>query len=331
MIYRGLIVSIILSSILLAACGASQADPTSIPAEEVVHVRLPMGFIPNVQFAPFYVAVDQGFYRKWGIELEFDYSFETDGVSLVGADELQFALVSGEQVLLARDQGLPVVYVLAWYGEYPVGVVAKAEEGITMPEDLEGKRIGLPGLFGASYVGLRALLSAGGVEEADVTLESIGFNQVESLAADQQEAEVIYVANEPIQLQAQGYEVNVIRVADYVNLVSNGLITNEATLERNPDLVRRMVQATLSGIRFTIAHPEEAFEISKKYVEELEGADVDVQREVLETSIELYQQDPLGYSDPQAWKNMQAVLLEMGLIESPLDLEAAFTNEFIGE
>lgn len=324
--------AIVLISLVLSACAGAQAglqtEATQTQAP-LTHIRLPMGFIPNVQFAPFYAAVDQGYYQEAGIEIEFDYSFETDGLTLVGANELQFALVSGEQVLLARAQGLPVVYVMGWWQDYPVGVVAKAEEGINTPEDLAGKRVGLPGTFGASYVGLRALLSVAGLQESDITMDSIGFNQVEALVADQEDAVVIYVNNEPIQLRAQGYEVDVIRVADHMQLASNGLITNETTLAENPDLVASMVQATLRGVRYSIENPEEAFEISKKFVENLDQANQEIQMRVLEASIEFWKAEQVGHSDPAAWENMQNVLLEMGLLSQPLDLDAAYTNQFI--
>jgi NitT/TauT family transport system substrate-binding protein len=312
---------------LLAACNR-ESDLQQPEDSELTQVRLPMGYIPNVQYAPFYAAVQQGFFSEEGLEIEFDYSFETDGVALVAANELPFALVSGEQVLLARQQGLPVVFVANWYKDYPVGIVSKAEQNITHPSHLAGKRVGIPGLFGASYVGLRALLHAGGLDEEDIILESIGFNQVEALAADQIDAAVIYVTNEPIQLAAQGYEINVIPVADYALLASNGLITNETMLKENPDLVGRMVEATLRGIKFTSTHPEEAFEDSKNFVEGLAQSDQDVQRAVLAASVALYQLEPLGYSDPTAWENMGTLLLDMGLLTTSLDLETAYSNEF---
>jgi len=247
----------------------------------------------------------------------------------VGADELQFAVVSGEQVLLARAQGLPVVYVAAWYQQYPVAVVSKVEQGIAEPADLQGRKIGLPGLFGANYIGLAALLYSAGLSEQDVTLDSIGFNQVEALATGQEQAVSVYTANEPVQLKAQGYDLNEIRVSDHVQLASNGLLTNEKTIAQNPDLVRAMVAALLKGLADTIADPYEAYEISRKYVENLSQADEAIQKEVLTRSIELWRADRPGYSDPQAWQNMQDTLLQMGLLTELLDLDEAFTNRFV--
>ncbi len=292
-------------------------------------ITLSMGYRPDVQFAPLYVAAEKGYFRDAGIDVEFSHMDENQAAALVGANELQFAIVSGEQVLLARAQGLPIVYVAAWYQQYPVSVIAKSEQGILSPGDLRGKTIGLPGLYGANYIGLRALLHAGGLNEADVTLDSIGYTQVEALATDRDQAVVVYIANEPVKLRAEGYELTELRVADYVQLASNGLITNEKTIVGNPELVQRMVKAFLSGLEYTIDHPDEAYEICKGYVENLEQADQAIQKQVLATSIGLWKADRIGYSEPQAWENTQAVLLEMGLISKPLDLSKAFTNDFL--
>lgn len=313
----------VVAMLLITGCQATQ------PVSEMQTIRLPMGYIPNVQYAPFYVAVERGYFAEAGFDLQFDYSFETDGVALVGAGEVPFALVSGEQVLLARGQGLPVVYVTAWWQEYPIAVIAKAESGIEAPQDLRGKRIGLPGLFGANYIGLRALLDEFGIAESDVTLDSIGFNQVPALAEDQEDAVVGYLNNEPVQLEAQGYDVNVLLVADYVRLASNGILTNETMIAEHPEQVRAFVGAFLRGVADTLADPDAAYEICKEYVETLAQADEAVQREVLARSIEFWSAQPLGFSDAEAWENMQATLLDMGLLTVPLDVEAAYTNEFI--
>jgi NitT/TauT family transport system substrate-binding protein len=313
-------------AIALSACGSSTSTNE---AGALTKITLPMGYIPNIQYAPFYVAVEKGYFKDAGIEIEFDYKFETDGVALVGAGELPFAVVSGEQVLLARSKGLPVTYVAAWYQQYPVSVVAKSELGIVIPQDLKGKKIGLPGLFGANYVGLRALLNAAKLSESDVTLDTIGFNQVETMAAGQQDIVVGYTANEPIQLRARGIAVTELRVADYAQLAANGLLASEKVITENPELVRAFVGAFLKGLKDTLDNPDEAFTLSGKYIPNFSDLDATVQKQVLTTSIEQWQATRLGYSDPQAWENMQTVLLDMGLLTEKLDLSKAFTNEFI--
>jgi NitT/TauT family transport system substrate-binding protein len=221
---------------------------------------------------------------------------------------------------------------MAWYQDYPVGVTSLASAGIEKPQDLAGKRIGIPGLYGASYIGLKALLNAGGLDENSVSLDAIGFTQVESLVNDVDDAVVIYVSNEPVKLANEGYALNTLKVADYTSLVANGLLTSEQVIKDHPDRVRAMVRATLKGIQYTVDNPDQAFAISEKYVENLAALspqEKEVQRQVLAASIPLWSAPVLGYSDPVAWENMQALLLQMGLLSQPQDLESAYSNAFL--
>jgi NitT/TauT family transport system substrate-binding protein len=218
------------------------------------------------------------------------------------------------------------VFVLVWFQNYPNAVIIKAGAGIVEPADLAGRNVGIPGFFGASYVGYAGLLSANGLALEDVETTEIGFTQVEALLTDQVEAIVGYVNNEPIQLMAQGEEVNVIAVADYVDMVANGIVTNEATIAAEPELVAGFVRATLRGLADTLADPATAFEVSKSFVEGLE----DSRLNVLEASLDLWRAETLGLTDGQSWENTQAVLQQVGFLDGPVvDLEAAYSNHFV--
>ena len=313
-------------ALILSACTNSQGGND---AGIVRKIKLPMGYIPNIQYAPFYVAIDKGYFAEEGIEIEFDYSFETDGVALVGAGKLLFAVASGEQVLLARSQELPVVYTFAWYQKFPISIISAPELNINEPADLKGQNIGLPGLFGANYIGLEAILFSAGLTADDVTMDAIGFNQVEAFASGQTSIVVGYAANEPIVLASQDFAMTELRVADYVQLTANGIISSEMTIKNEPELVKSMARALAHGIADTIANPDEAYEISLKFVENLKDQDQTVQMQVLNTSIEFWTADKIGFSDPQAWENMNDLLVNMELIPAPIDLSKAFTNEFV--
>ena len=316
---------ILLIMIGLAACSGE----TDVPAEteaELEKLSLPMGYIADPQYAPYYVAAAKGYFAEAGYDIEFDYSFETDGMALVGANERPFAIVSGEQVILARAQELPVVYVLEWFQKFPIVIVSKAEAGIASPADLVDRNVGLPGFFGASYVGYVGLLNANGIEPTEVNATEIGFTQVEQLSNDNVEAVIGYANNEPLQLAGQGFDINVINVSDYIDMVANGIITNETMIAEQPERVEAFVGAVLRGLADTLADPEEAFTISEDYVEGLS----EERRPVLDASLPLWDAATLGETSPESWEQTQEVLLGMGFLDAPLaDLSAAYTNQFV--
>lgn len=341
-----LLVMVAISGLLLAGCSApatpvpaATTAPATVPtapgvssptAASLTPVTVAMGFVPNVQFAPFYVAMEKGYFADEGLDVTLDYGMENDIVQLVGTGKLQFAVASGDQVLLARAKELPVVYVATWYKRFPTALASLTLD-VSNPKSVEGHTVGLPGLFGANYIGWLALAQAAGIDQDKVKLESIGFNQVPVLVEKRVDAIVVYANNEPIQLEAQGYkDVKVADVSDYIDLVANGLITNETTMKEHPELVQGVVRGFLRGLQETIDHPDEAFDlVVKQYVPEAGGENVAIQRQVLEKTLEYWRANPLGESDPAAWKTSHDFMREAGLLDSDLDVSAAFTNRFV--
>jgi NitT/TauT family transport system substrate-binding protein len=184
---------------------ATPAEAVEAPAQtsnDLRQVRLGVGYIPDVQFAPFYVAQNKGYFADEGLEVEIEYGFENDFVALAAQGEREFAIASGDQVILARAQGLPITYVMKWYQRFPVALVAPADKNITQPSDLAGKKVGLPGFFGASFIGWKALIYAAQLDESAIKVEEIGFTQVAALQQGLVDAAMVYIANEPNQLRS---------------------------------------------------------------------------------------------------------------------------------
>jgi NitT/TauT family transport system substrate-binding protein len=234
-------------------------------------------FVPNIQFAPLYTAVEMGYFADEGVNLtSIEHLDEPDIANLIADNQYQFGMVSGEQVIMARSQGRKITFVYEWFQKYPVGIVTPVDTGINSVTDLKGRTVGIPGRFGASFSGLVALLSANDMTEDDIRLETIGYTAPEAICvgfetgyAQGVEASVVYIGNEPFQIQQRCTDVKVFPVSDAVDMVSNGIVTNEETIANNPDLVRAVVKAFDRGLRETINNPAEAYLLSSVYIDSL--------------------------------------------------------------
>jgi NitT/TauT family transport system substrate-binding protein len=295
-------------------------------------VQLGVGFIPSVQFAPFYVGMEKGFFAEEGIDLELAYGYENDYLKLVGVGDLPFMIGSGDQVVLGRAQGLPVRYVANWYTKFPVVVIARPESGIEEPADLRGKTIGIPGPFGASYVALRGVLEAGGLSEQDVKLESIGFTQAAALSEGQVDAAVDYAANGPVVLALAGITTTQIALDPYMAIPANGLVTNEQTIAEKPDLVARMVRALQKSVAYTVANPDEAFAIALKVVPEAGGENSAVNRAIFDASVPFWIPQAgvqPGATTEAAWQAAAELMARIGLVDIVVPAQDLFTNQFV--
>lgn len=306
---------------LLAGC----AKPADSVSEQVT---VAMGFIKNVQFTPMYVALEKGYFAEVGLNVELDYGMETDLLQRLGAGDIPFAIASGDQVALARANGLPVRYVANWYRRFPVCVVSMASKGITEPADLQGKTVGTPVIQGASYIGWLAFAQEVGLDANAVDLQVIGYTQTASLVEDRVDAAICYALNEPVQLRASGEKISVFYLDKYTGLVSNGIITSDEMIKEKPELVSAMISAFIKGLEFTIAHADEAFEITRKVIPEMDDDNALLQRAVLDESISFWEAEHLGYSDPADWQETVDMMQGMGLI-GEADVDAMFSNEYL--
>lgn len=343
--FRVLTLGILLIFLITACSAPTQTTPTTAPTSApapdaqptLQQVTLAMSYIPNIQFAPYYVAAAKGYYAAEGIEVVFDYNFENDVLQRAATwptSGVAFATTSGTSVLLARQQGLPVKAVMTLYQRFPIAFFAKSNVPLASVNDLRGQTIGIPGRFGESFYALLAALYAGGMSEADVTVQEIGFTQTAAVMEDKVPVAIGYAMNEPVQLRGQGVEVNVLLAADIFNLAANGIAVSEALIAQNPELVRKFVRASLRGLADTLANPDEAFDLSLQFIPEAQLGDLALQRQVLQESLPFWQneltaQHGLGYTDGQLWTRTEEFMRTAGLLSAPVDVQQAFTNEFV--
>ncbi|MDE0609540.1 MAG: ABC transporter substrate-binding protein [Anaerolineaceae bacterium] len=258
--------------LLLTAGNASAQGP--------VTTELFLTFIPNVQFAPVYVAIENGYFAEEGLDVRIRHGTEHDGVDLVAANQLQLGIFGGEQVLLARSQGRPVLSVYEWFQQFPAGVVATIGtdyESLGEFSDLAGKKVGIHGRSGVTWTAFVALMNAAGMTEQDFELETVGFNVPELVCLGLIDAAVVYLNNEPLQIDdrisardcgdLRGYRV--FPVTPVADLVSNVIVTNETTIDAAPELVKAFVKAFDRGLQVAIANPAAAMLASSPYVEGL--------------------------------------------------------------
>ena len=298
-----------------AGCGGSGAEPGA-----PVGATLVLDFTPNAVHSGIYAAQRQGYYRDAGIDLTIRQPGEsTDAPKLLEAGRADFAILDIHDLGIARERGLDLVGAMPLVQRPLAAVIARADRGIVRPRDLEGRTAGVTGLPSDEAV-VDSEISADGGDPARVKRVTIGFNAISSLAAGKVDAATGFWNAEGVELRRQGVPIRIFKVdrygaPPYPELV---LTTTRKTLDRDPALVRSMVEATRRGYEFAVERPKQGLDDLLAEVPSLERDDQQAQLRVLLPDLHPAPFDMAVLRDWAAWD------LKHGLLERPLDVEAAF-------
>ena len=315
---------------LAASCAAgSGASVTPSASPTAKRAVIGLTYIPNIQFAPFYVAEQGGLFAAVGAEVSLRHHGASEGLfTAITAGQEDFVIAGGDELLQARAEGIDLVAIAAFYHAYPVAVLVKDASPIGDLTELRGRKIGVPGRYGETWFALLVALRAAGLAESDVTIVEIGYTQQAALSTDKVDAVMGFVNNDRVQFELAGIATRAIPIADEVPLVPICLATTRTYLDANPLVATKVADAMVAGIASTVADPNAAMAAAADYIPGLsQDAAQRGARATLVATTPLWRDAAgavSGALTPDHWDRMATFMAEVGLTKTAVAAASAY-------
>jgi NitT/TauT family transport system substrate-binding protein len=317
-------VSVAAPSVSIAPPSASSSAPAVSPSPSAAPVTLTvgLGYIPSVQFAPFYLAQESGSYAAAGLTVKLQNETDPNLITKVGQGAIDIGIGDGTSIIPAVSQGIPVVYTATLYGTFPDIVVARAASGIATAADLRGRKIGIPGKYGSSWIMLQALLKSASLTTGDVTIvEYPDYGQATALQQGAVDAATGFLNNEPIVLQNAGIATTILSVDAITPLPGPGLVTGTATLASRKAALAAFTKATLQAMADIEADPQKGLDATFALVPDLAKAPA-LQAQILAATVVAWKNARTGGAygsiDTAGWQASLDFMTSLGLVPNPV-------------
>ncbi len=341
-------------ALALSACtgGTSvegkEGDASGTGSASLTPVTFGLTFIPNIQFAPVYVAEHEGYFTDAGLDVTIRHHGAQEallGALQSGEEDIVFA--GGDEMLQGRAAGVDVVNWATMYQKYPVTLIVPKDSDITTPDDLKGKTVGLPGPYGENYFALLAMFKAHGLSESDVTVQYIGYTQAAALASGDVDAIVGFSNSDLVNIaSARGVDFSAsasgdgadatsswpVRTIDMVDgglpLVGVGLGSLGSTMEKNRETYAAVLEALDRAVQFSLDNPDKVLDITAAYVPDLaEPEKRAIAAVTLDQTLKLYTGGTaFGAQDAARWDEMVTFMGENELLEKQVTGADAFVD-----
>ncbi|MCR8922409.1 GGDEF domain-containing protein [Dasania sp. GY-MA-18] len=239
----------------------SNLSLANLPLEKI---RMQLRWHHQFQFAGYYAAKQQGYYRQAGFDVEIIAGNKNrQPVAELLNGRADFAEGNSE-VLLARLKGQPLVALAAIYQRSPSILITRKDSQINSTEDLINKTVMLVDGVDSQDADLLAMLYASHSSLENINIIPSSYN-IADLYQGKVHAFNAYISNEPFYLEERGIAYTALKPEDYgIDFYSDILFTSQAMAKNNPDKVQRFVNATLKGWQYALDYPEEIIQLLKQ-------------------------------------------------------------------
>lgn len=314
--------------LLLPALVSCHSSNSSAPeADGKDRVVLMLNWFPEAEHGGFYAAQVHGIFERFGLEVEIRPGGPTAPVAQeLVAGRVQFAIGNADDVLVFREQDVPVVSLLAPIQNTPRCILVHQASKAESLSDLSGMTF----QAGAGRPYLSFMESKGLLEGVQV----VPYSGVPKFVTDPNSAIQAYSFSEPLLAQQQGAEVRVMMLSDIgFNPYASCLLATEETIVQNPDLVARMVVACREGWRKYFEAPEEtnaAILAANAHGMTQEALEFGVQELRPLCLPEGVSPEEIGVMSAERWQVLTDQFVELGIIDrDQFKADSVFTMEFI--
>lgn len=327
-----------ISFVLMTACGASEETSESGTTSETNEddALTPISFIldwtPNTNHTGIYVAKEKGFFAEAGLDVEVMLPGEVSAEQLIASNKGHFGVSFQNELTQARSEGLPIVSIAAVIQHNTSGYASPVEKGITRPKDFEGKVYGAYGsLLEEAMLG--AIMKTDDADVDEVTFVTLG--QSDFFAATKRDVDFvsIFYAWTGIEAEIRDVELSMLYSVDFaeeLDMYAPLIATSEKMITEQPDIVSAFVEAMAKGYEYAIDHPAEAARILLEHEPDLDEELVMRSQEWLSPRYK-DEAEQWGIQDLERWQTFANFMYENEVIREMIDVEAAFTNEFLPE
>lgn len=301
--------------------------------QELKKVTVVLDYVPNTNHTGMYVALDKGYYKEAGMDVEIIEPTDGATATLIAQQKGTFGISYQEDVTIAltAEDPLPIKAIAAIIQHNTSGFVSLADSGIESPADFEGKTYAGWGGPGESAV-LEACMTQQGKDFSKLNMVISDGGGFETLGKS---CDLMWFFEgwDCVMAEMNGCELNYMECRELderLDYYTPVIISSNAVLEEDPEMVSAFLEATAKGYADTIADPDAAAEILFSHVPDYDLEMLKKSQEYLADKF-MEDTDTWGMMKDEVWDNYSAFLQEYGVIKEALPAAECYTNEFLAQ